>query len=464
MELELGLKISKTIVDFTSSADLLISKDRSIAVFVSKETESMFILTAHLKVEANAGYKREFIKIEINEDGTRIAVSCEKPVEEIVMVGWKVYKKETEIRGFKKAFKIPHGVILDQIKAKLDEEECILTISMPKSVKGMVGICVEEVKDDQVVEKWVGESSEKEEGSGSMEASQQNTMGEEVENEEQIESSMLKEVEDQDQEEKEEIQRKENGVKAKEEVEEVKDDQGVEKWVGESSEKEGGGGSMEASQENTTGEEVENEERIESSMLKEVEDQDQEEKEEIQRKENGVEAKEEVEEVKDDQGVEKWVGESSEKEGGGGSMEASQENTTGEEVENEERIESSMLKEVEDQDQEEKEEIQRKENGVEVKEEVIEQDQEVRGKEETDQERESDIEEKEDDDEEEKEKESRLVKGQEEAHRGEPLGREREKRSKLSVPIIAGSAFLVSIIVLVIQLIRTQNPQARKKN
>ena len=49
MELELGLKISKTIVDFTSSADLLIAKDRFGPVFVSKETESLFVLTAHLK-------------------------------------------------------------------------------------------------------------------------------------------------------------------------------------------------------------------------------------------------------------------------------------------------------------------------------------------------------------------------------------------------------------------------------
>ncbi|PSS19496.1 HSP20-like chaperone protein [Actinidia chinensis var. chinensis] len=451
MELELGLKISKTIVDFTSSADLLFAKDRSIAVFVSKETESMFILTAHLK-----GYKREFIKIEINEDGTRIAVSCEKPVEEIVMVGWKVYKKETEMRGFKKAFKIPHGVILDKIKAKLDEEECILTISMPKSMKGMVGICVEEVKDDQGVEKWVGESSEKEEEGGSMEASQENTTGEEVENEERIESSMLKEVEDQDQEEKEEIQRKENGVEVKEEVEEVKDDQGVEKWVGESSEKEEEGGSMEASQENTTGEEVENEERIESSMLKEVEDQDQEEREEIQRKENGVEVKEEVlkQETKKRENEQVESGKLEEK----GLEEHENIKETMESTKNvpHEVIQEKEIKK--DKWDQELESFSRPKQ-------VIEQDQEVRGKEETDQERESDIEEKEDDDEEEeKEKERGLVKGQEEAHRGEPLGREREKRSRLSVPIIAGSAFLVSIIVLVIQLIRTQNPQARKKN
>lgn len=49
MELELGLKISKTVDGSTSSTDLLIAKDRSGPLFLSRETYSMFILTAHLK-------------------------------------------------------------------------------------------------------------------------------------------------------------------------------------------------------------------------------------------------------------------------------------------------------------------------------------------------------------------------------------------------------------------------------
>ena len=61
------------------------------------------------------------------------------------MVDWKVHKKKTEIRGFKRALKIPHGVILDKIKAKFNKEESILRISMPKSEKEMVGISVEDV-------------------------------------------------------------------------------------------------------------------------------------------------------------------------------------------------------------------------------------------------------------------------------------------------------------------------------
>lgn len=50
MELELGLKITKTRNDLTSTtANFQLAKDASGPVFISKETEAMFILTAHLK-------------------------------------------------------------------------------------------------------------------------------------------------------------------------------------------------------------------------------------------------------------------------------------------------------------------------------------------------------------------------------------------------------------------------------
>lgn len=103
------------------------------------------------------------MKIEINEDGTRIAISGEKPVQEMVMVGWIMYKKETEMRGFRKVFKIPDGVILDKINARFNEEESVLTISMPKAVKGIRGGGVEEVKEEQVVERLPDSSPKKEE-------------------------------------------------------------------------------------------------------------------------------------------------------------------------------------------------------------------------------------------------------------------------------------------------------------
>ncbi|KAF8411624.1 hypothetical protein HHK36_004182 [Tetracentron sinense] len=142
MELELGLKITKTRDDITTS-DLRIAKDHAGALFFSRETEAMFILTAHLK-----GFRRESIKIDINEDGTQIAISGEKPIQEVVMVRWIMYKKEVEIKGFRKIFRIPDGVVLDRIKAKFNEEDTILSIFMPKSVKGVQGIGIEEVKEE----------------------------------------------------------------------------------------------------------------------------------------------------------------------------------------------------------------------------------------------------------------------------------------------------------------------------
>lgn len=48
MELELGLKITKFVDDCTSTS-LNISKDRGGTLFLSRETDTMFILTAHLK-------------------------------------------------------------------------------------------------------------------------------------------------------------------------------------------------------------------------------------------------------------------------------------------------------------------------------------------------------------------------------------------------------------------------------
>ncbi|KAK9134450.1 hypothetical protein Syun_013780 [Stephania yunnanensis] len=156
MELELGLKITRTGEESTST-DLRIAKDRTGPVFFSTETEKMFILTVHLK-----GFKREKIKIEINDDGTRIAISGERPIREMVLVRWKMYQKETEIVRFRKVFRIPNGVRLDLIKARFDEEDSILTISMPKSVKGIVGTGIEEIKEikDMKEAESAGEKSE----------------------------------------------------------------------------------------------------------------------------------------------------------------------------------------------------------------------------------------------------------------------------------------------------------------
>lgn len=48
MELELGLKLARVADEF-NSADFQISKDRSGPLFLSRETDTMFILTAHLR-------------------------------------------------------------------------------------------------------------------------------------------------------------------------------------------------------------------------------------------------------------------------------------------------------------------------------------------------------------------------------------------------------------------------------
>ncbi|GFP80170.1 17.6 kDa class i heat shock protein 1 [Phtheirospermum japonicum] len=139
--MELGLKLTRAADDFTSYFQ--ISKDRAGPLFLSKETDAMYILTAHLK-----GYERRNIKIDINEDGTLIAISGERQVKETLMVGWKVEKKDTVIKGFKKVFKIPDGVILDKIKATYNYEyESTLTITMPKKVKGIRGTSIEEIEE-----------------------------------------------------------------------------------------------------------------------------------------------------------------------------------------------------------------------------------------------------------------------------------------------------------------------------
>ncbi|CAJ1953136.1 unnamed protein product [Sphenostylis stenocarpa] len=142
MDLELGLKITKTRDDIASISEYRLAKAGPI--FQSRETNTAFILTAHLK-----GYKRNNINIKISEDGSKISISGEKPVQNILMMGWLMHRKEVDVAGFNKVFKIPDGVKLDGIKAKYDEEEWIMNIIMPKLVKGICGAKVEEVNEEE---------------------------------------------------------------------------------------------------------------------------------------------------------------------------------------------------------------------------------------------------------------------------------------------------------------------------
>ncbi|KAK4860579.1 hypothetical protein QYF36_026604 [Acer negundo] len=147
MELELGLKITHSRDDLTCTTDLRVTKDPSGPLLVSKEIETMFILVGHLK-----GFRRENIDIDINKDGNRIAISGKKPVQEMVLTGWIMQKKEAVMRTFNKNFRIPDGVILDKIKAKFNDETSTLTIRMPKLVKGISGFGIEEVDEEEDVQ------------------------------------------------------------------------------------------------------------------------------------------------------------------------------------------------------------------------------------------------------------------------------------------------------------------------
>ncbi|XP_021903523.1 probable serine/threonine-protein kinase kinX [Carica papaya] len=144
MELELGLKITRTRDDLTSSTDFRIAKNPSGVLFWSKETESMFILIIHLR-----GFRKENIEIEINRDGNQIVISGKKPVQEMVLINWIMRKKEVELRAFRKVFRIPCMVNLDRIKAKFNEEESTMNITMPKKVKGISGLKIEEESNEE---------------------------------------------------------------------------------------------------------------------------------------------------------------------------------------------------------------------------------------------------------------------------------------------------------------------------
>ncbi|KAM7253124.1 hypothetical protein ACFE04_025742 [Oxalis oulophora] len=146
MDLELGIKITRNKDDLTSTTNLRIVKDSSAPIFYSEETDTMFLLIAHLK-----GFRENNIDIGINQSGDQIVVSGKKLVQKLVLSGLSIMrKKEVGVREFEKTFWIPDGVILDKIKARFNEEESRLRITMPKSVEGIIGVQVEEVKQESV--------------------------------------------------------------------------------------------------------------------------------------------------------------------------------------------------------------------------------------------------------------------------------------------------------------------------
>ncbi|KAG9152295.1 hypothetical protein Leryth_025384 [Lithospermum erythrorhizon] len=147
--MDVELRLTRAIDQFSSS-ELQIAKNREGPVFVSRETENMFILTANL---TGLGYKRGNIKIDINEAGNQITIAGEKQVQETIMVGIRVYKKDIVIKSFKKSFRIPDEVILDKIIAKFNDIDAVLTITMPKKFQGIRGYGIVEVNDQEIGKK-----------------------------------------------------------------------------------------------------------------------------------------------------------------------------------------------------------------------------------------------------------------------------------------------------------------------
>ncbi|KAL9277396.1 hypothetical protein ACSQ67_025047 [Phaseolus vulgaris] len=192
MDLELGLKITKTRDDVASISEYRFAKAEPI--FQSRETNTAFILTAHLK-----GYKKNNINIKISEDGSKISISGEKPVQNILMMGWLMHRKEVDVAGFNKVFKIPDGVKLNGVKAKYDEEEWIMNIIMPKFVKGICGAKIEEIKEEESSGRGRRSEQEKSEGdhipTAVGETSQKGSKESEVQAMEDSENTMEKKAE-----------------------------------------------------------------------------------------------------------------------------------------------------------------------------------------------------------------------------------------------------------------------------
>ncbi|RVW48965.1 hypothetical protein CK203_095648 [Vitis vinifera] len=144
MEIELGLKVSRPSHD-AISASLRITKDGPILFScIWKLTRCSSSLPISKVISEGE------TQISIDEGGTQIAISGEKVITQMMTVGWIAHKREVEVRRFRKVFRIPDGVVLDGINASFNEEESVLKILMPKSVKGISGVKMEEVKEEGI--------------------------------------------------------------------------------------------------------------------------------------------------------------------------------------------------------------------------------------------------------------------------------------------------------------------------
>lgn len=99
----------------------------------------------------DSGYRMDKIKIDKNEDGTQIAVSGEKEVPIFQKIGFiRVRRPRDQVWKFRKVFSIPEGVVSDQIKAVFNGKESTLRILMPKLIQQVGGTGAKEVKREEI--------------------------------------------------------------------------------------------------------------------------------------------------------------------------------------------------------------------------------------------------------------------------------------------------------------------------
>ena len=97
----------------------------------------------------NVGYQKEKLKIDIDEDGTQIAVSGEKQASGSQPRRF-IFRTTSQVTKFRKVFWIPDAVVVDQIHARFNDKESLLWVFMPKLVKGGRGAAIEEVKQEAI--------------------------------------------------------------------------------------------------------------------------------------------------------------------------------------------------------------------------------------------------------------------------------------------------------------------------
>nr|XP_043608658.1 uncharacterized protein LOC122580453 [Erigeron canadensis] len=134
MALRLNTKLMKVADEF---ADF---ENEPRPIFRTRETDSMFILTFQLK-----GFRPA--KVERSDDWTKIKVRVEKVVQ-----GRLSGYHNIETWVVEKSFKVPPGVLTDQVRARFNEDDSELIIRMPKATKGLRGFGIEELKENQTPE------------------------------------------------------------------------------------------------------------------------------------------------------------------------------------------------------------------------------------------------------------------------------------------------------------------------